>query len=94
MSPGRSITLHDASIPRQMDAAAQKVNDRNYRGGRMVDDTEVRMPDEDQQTDAPHLTGQQARGGDIVLRTPARRAVFVGGLVLIVIVAVIGYWLS
>ncbi|MBY8828403.1 hypothetical protein [Hephaestia mangrovi] len=52
------------------------------------------MPDEDQQTDAPHLTGQQARGGDIVLRTPARRAVFVGGLVLIVIVAVIGYWLS
>ena len=44
--------------------------------------------------DAPHLTAQQARGGDIVLRTPARRALFIGGLVLIVIVAAIGYWIG
>jgi len=43
---------------------------------------------------APHLTAEQARGGDIVLRTPARRMIFIAGLVLIVIVAVTGYWFS
>jgi len=48
-----------------------------------------RRPDE-----AVHLTGEDARGGEIVLRTRARRAVFVGGLVLLVIVVVLGYWLA
>jgi hypothetical protein len=28
-----------------------------------------------------HLSAEQARGGEIVLRTPARRAIFVGGLI-------------
>ena len=51
----------------------------------------VEHPDSDE---APHLTAQQARGGDIVLRTRARRAVFVAGLVLIVILAAIGYWIA
>jgi hypothetical protein len=53
------------------------------------------MPDDRPDGDeAPHLTAGEARGGDIVLRTPARRAIFVAGLVLIVILAAIGYWVS
>jgi hypothetical protein len=46
-------------------------------------------PDDDE---APHLTAQEARGGDIVLRSAGRRAIFIAGLVLIVIVAAIVYW--
>jgi hypothetical protein len=52
------------------------------------------MPDEPTETDqAVHLTAEQARGGEIVLRSPLRRAIFIGGLVLIVIVVLIGQWL-
>lgn len=28
-----------------------------------------------------HLTGEQARGGEIILRTPVRRAIFLAGLI-------------
>jgi hypothetical protein len=28
-----------------------------------------------------HLSAEEARGGEIVLRTPARRAIFLGGLI-------------
>jgi hypothetical protein len=50
------------------------------------------MPDDrSNEDDAPHLTARQARSGDIVLRTRARRVVFIAGLVLIVILAAIGY---
>lgn len=28
-----------------------------------------------------HVTSEEARGGEIVLRTPGRRAVFLGGLI-------------
>jgi hypothetical protein len=36
-----------------------------------------------------HLSGEQARQGEIVLRTPARRAIFVAGLIGVVILALI-----
>jgi len=55
----------------------------------------VSMPDDrPDDDDAPHLTAEEARGGDIVLRSAGRRAIFIAGLVLIVIVAAIGYWAS
>ncbi|KHK92951.1 hypothetical protein LK12_00735 [Novosphingobium malaysiense] len=43
-------------------------------------------------TDEPiHRTGQEARGGDIILNTPARRAIFISGLVGMVILALLGF---
>jgi len=47
-----------------------------------------RRPDE-----GAHISAEKARGGEIVLRTPLRRAIFIGGLVLIVIVVAVGPWL-
>ena len=41
-----------------------------------------------------HLTAQEARGGDVVLRTPARRGIFIVGLVVVIVVAVAGYWIG
>ncbi|MGN6268325.1 MAG: hypothetical protein ACTHM0_00345 [Sphingomonas sp.] len=54
------------------------------------------MPDDTPgETEEPiHLTAQEARGGDVVLRSPARRAIFIAGLVLIVVLAIVGYWAS
>jgi hypothetical protein len=54
------------------------------------------MPDDRPgEADEPvHLTAQEARGGDVVLRTPARRAVYIAGLVLVIVVAAVGYWLG
>lgn len=54
------------------------------------------MPDDSPgESDEPiHRTVQEARGGDVVLRTPARRGVFIAGLVLVVIVAAVGYWIG
>ena len=37
-----------------------------------------------------HLTAQQARDGEIILRTPARRAIFIAGLVGMGLLALIG----
>jgi len=37
-----------------------------------------------------HLSGQEARGGEIVLRTPLRRAIFFGGLIGAAILCIIG----
>lgn len=37
----------------------------------------------------PTLSGEEARQGEIILRTPARRAIFIGGLVLAAIVGVL-----
>ncbi|WP_309082819.1 peptide ABC transporter permease [Chelativorans sp.] len=34
------------------------------------------------------LSGEEARQGDVVLRTPMRRAIFIGGLAGIVVLAV------
>jgi hypothetical protein len=31
--------------------------------------------------DRIHVSADEARGGEIVLRTPARRAIFLGGLI-------------
>lgn len=46
----------------------------------------MRMPDE-----RPiHLTAEQARGGEIVLRTPRRRGIFIAGLVGMGLLALIG----
>lgn len=39
---------------------------------------------------APHIPAEKARGGEIILRTPARRWIFVGGLVTLIVIAVIG----
>lgn len=36
-----------------------------------------------------HLTGEQARGGEIILRTPGRRAVFLAGLIGAALLAVV-----
>jgi len=38
---------------------------------------------------APHYSGRQARGGEIILRTPARRMIFLAGLAGIVILTLI-----
>lgn len=41
-------------------------------------------------TDAPHYSAQDARGGEIILRTPRRRWIFLGGLIGAGIFALIG----
>jgi type IV secretory pathway TrbD component len=38
--------------------------------------------------------GERARQGDIVLRTSARRWIFIGGLVAAVVVAIVLTWLG
>jgi hypothetical protein len=42
----------------------------------------------------PTLTGGEARQAEIILKTPARRAVFVGGLVLAAIACVFFFYLA
>ncbi|HEX5183207.1 MAG TPA: peptide ABC transporter permease [Allosphingosinicella sp.] len=39
--------------------------------------------------DEPHLTAEEARGGEIILRSRARRAIFIGGLALLVLIVII-----
>ena len=47
------------------------------------------MPD--MATERPiHLSAQQARGGEIVLRTPRRRTIFIAGLVGMGLLALVG----
>lgn len=45
----------------------------------------------DPPTKGPTLTGEQARQGEIILKTPARKAIFIGGLVLAALVAIFGF---
>jgi hypothetical protein len=40
----------------------------------------------------PTLTGTEARQGEIILKTPARRAIFIGGIVLAAIVCVFFFY--
>ncbi|MGJ0239886.1 hypothetical protein ACQEPB_15385 [Novosphingobium fluoreni] len=40
--------------------------------------------------DAPHYSALDARGGEIILRTPRHRWIFVGGLIGAGILAIIG----
>lgn len=42
-------------------------------------------------TKGPRLTPEQARQGEIILKTPARKAIFIGGLVLAALVAAFGF---
>lgn len=44
--------------------------------------------------EATHLSAREARGGDIVLKSRARRAIFIAGLALIVVVAAFSYWIG
>ncbi len=37
----------------------------------------------------PPYPAEKARGGEIILRTPLRRAIFIGGLVAVAIVAIV-----
>jgi len=37
---------------------------------------------------APHLSAEEARGGEIILRSRARRAIFLAGLLLAVLIAI------
>jgi len=37
----------------------------------------------------PPYPAEKARGGEIILRTPIRRAIFIGGLIAVAIVAVL-----
>lgn len=39
--------------------------------------------------DGPTYTAEQVSQGQVVLRTPLRKAIFIGGLVLFVIVAIV-----
>lgn len=39
----------------------------------------------------PTLTGEQARQGEIILKTPTRKAIFIGGLVLAALLGVFGF---
>jgi len=41
----------------------------------------------------PPYPAEKARGGEIILRTPLRRAIFIGGLIAVAIVAVLlAFW--
>lgn len=42
----------------------------------------------------PHISAEDARGGEIVLRTRRRRAIFIAGLVLWVLLAALVYLLA
>jgi len=44
-----------------------------------------------QTSDAPTLTGGEARQGEIILKSPTRKAVFVGGLVLAAVATLLFY---
>lgn len=39
----------------------------------------------------PTLTGEEARQGEIILKTPTRKAIFIGGLVLAALVGIFGF---
>ena len=41
--------------------------------------------------ETPHISAQDARGGEIILRTRKRRVIFIGGLALWTLLAVIVY---
>ncbi|WNO54489.1 peptide ABC transporter permease [Stakelama saccharophila] len=47
------------------------------------------MTEHDSDDQAQHISARDARGGRIVLNTPARRAVFIGGLVALLVVALL-----
>ncbi|HEY1604206.1 MAG TPA: peptide ABC transporter permease [Allosphingosinicella sp.] len=47
------------------------------------------LPESGPDEPVPHLTGEEARGGEIVLRSRARRLVFIGGLVLAVLIVIV-----
>jgi hypothetical protein len=41
----------------------------------------------------PPYPAEKARGGEIILRTPLRRAIFIGGLIAAVVIALLlGLW--
>ena len=42
--------------------------------------------------DGPTYTAEQVSQGEVVLRTPARKVIFIGGLVLFVIVVAFLAW--
>ena len=52
----------------------------------MAEPREPRTP-----TKGPTLTGEQARQGEIILKTPTRKAIFIGGLVLAALVGTFGF---
>jgi hypothetical protein len=39
--------------------------------------------------DGPVYSGEKARGGEIVLRTPARRMIFIAGLIGIIVLVLL-----
>ena len=43
----------------------------------------------DPKDEAPHISGEDARGGEIILRSRRRRIIFIAGLVGIVILALL-----
>ena len=64
-----------------------------------MSDSEIRNKGEapgggsDKRSERIELSGDQARQGDIILRSPTRRRLFFGGLILCVIaLIVIGLW--
>ncbi|HMA16568.1 MAG: hypothetical protein ACM35H_10070 [Bacteroidota bacterium] len=48
-------------------------------------------PDPQRPSKGPTLTGEQARQGEIILKTPTRKAIFIGGLVLAALFGVFGF---
>ena len=50
--------------------------------------------DADREAEAPHHDAQDARGGEIILRTRRRRLIFVAGLVAFALLAIVGSFLA
>ena len=46
------------------------------------------------QTEAPQLSGEEARQGEVILKTPARKAVFAGAIVASAIIAVVLFYVA
>lgn len=46
-------------------------------------------PDPEPDEPVQHISAEKARGGEIILRSRGRRAMFIGGLILLVLVLIL-----
>lgn len=46
-------------------------------------------PKQESVNEAPTFSAEKARGGQIILNTPIRRGIFIGGLAAVVVIALI-----
>jgi hypothetical protein len=53
------------------------------------------MPSNSGQSDKPSYPAEKARGGEIILRRPWQRIVFIGGLVgCVLLVLILWFWMA